>query len=243
MIDVLIATKGDRAPLGLPNIPGPYNVFAATDRPWAVAANRLLDGAAQTGNDALFVDDDIELTPETFMAFHDYKDAADVIGFTLINPTPGGNQYQSGPVFMPRVWIETPDGSLILQHPTAFDTILTPCYVAHVTASCMYLSSRLIQAGVRFPVWPGQHHEDVAFTLDAWLRGFRVMYLPGRVIHHMAAPGNVGATKAMDPKFNEDRQLNAAYLARWVKDNRVRQACEDGRIPVGLVPVERGAIH
>ena len=58
----------------------------------------------------------------------------------------------------------------------------------------------VLTAGVRFPVWPGVHSEDVAFTYDCWLHGFKVLYVPNRA-EHALEPNGVGATKAQTTTF------------------------------------------
>lgn len=247
MITVLCATKGEQKPVGLEFVPvnndagipvmgATISVVPNSDyhechaKPWAVAANTLLDGCP---GDALFLDDDIELTPWAFSQFERYRGQADIIGFSLFRPTAQGLALQSaGFQFM-----KTGDGAGAMLMPlTSMVDLLRPCYVAHVTASCMYLSDKVIRSGLRFPVWPGQHHEDVAFTYEAWLRGFKVMHLPGLVIHHMPDAGTVGATKSKDAGFENDRMVNWAMLQKWQVDNNIMDEIGK-RIPLGAVPV------
>src|SRR5689334_12875317 len=93
MLSVLCATKGDRKPEGLSYIPDEWDYRESHAFPWAVAANELLDGCE---GDALFVDDDIELTADSFMLLDKYRDKADIIGFSLFAPTGGGIAFASG---------------------------------------------------------------------------------------------------------------------------------------------------
>jgi hypothetical protein len=199
MLIVACATKGDREPSGLEYIPVPYQYLPDTRKGWAAASNALLNDAAWLGADVLFVDDDVSLTPRTFEDFERWYDLADVIGFRL---TQGGRTVSAGHVLYP-------DGLLLPnQYPDE------PAYLAHVTASAMYIKHRVLRAGVRFPEWPGVHSEDVAFTHDVWMHGFQVLYWPSPV-EHALEPSGIGATKAHETNLPDRLQANAQRLHEW----------------------------
>lgn len=223
MLTVLCATTGTRIPLGLDSLP-PHTLLTDGRPGWAQAANALLDQAAERGTDALFIDDDIEFTPDSLrLLTPDVLARAEVFGFTLF----------TGYAITSAGFHATLDGGAPQLAPQRnIIDILRPGYVAHVTASCMYLTAAVLRAGVRFPVWPGQHHEDVAFTYECWLRGFRVAYVPGVVYHHLDLAVGVGATKAKLPTFHADRALNHEALQRWVREHDVAAAVRDGRVPM-----------
>lgn len=216
MLDILCATLG-REPLGLGYAPQPNRLLTDARPGWANAANALLDQAAEAGHDALFLDDDVELLPETFAHFDRYYPLADVFGWRL--KTRAGKAISFGHVLLS-------NGAL---WPNIDAT--RAGYVAHVTASVLYLKHAVLAAGVRFPVWPGIHAEDVAFTYDCWLHGFRVAYLPYDAIHDVAANG-VGQTKTHDPRLQERQGQNQRCLALWMREQNVLGAAAAGRIPV-----------
>jgi len=227
-VKILCATTGERCPRGLEHAESldwhERNGYLTDSRfGWANAANALLD---QANDDALFLDDDITLTPSTFHTFPEVDQHADVIGFTLFTR---GNITSAGFHALPNGDLR-PQGNLI--------DLFRPSYVAHVTASCMWISRQVIDAGIRFPVWPGQHHEDVAFTYECWLKGFRVAYVPGVVLHDLDASMGVGATKAKLADFNQQRAVNAQCLRQWIADNDVAGAVKDGRIPTAFRGLE-----
>lgn len=214
MIDVVCATLGQRDPIGL-EYAGEHRLLVDGSPGWATAVNALLD---RSDHDVLHIDDDIELTPHSLSLLASVYDHADVFGFTLFT---GGGISSAG-------FYTQPDGQLVPQRNTL--DLFRPGLVAHCTASCLYIKRRVIDAGVRFPVWRGQHYEDVAFTFDCWLRGFRVAYVPG-VVHHHMDPVGVGATKAKIDGFNAARAVNHTELWRWIAEHDVAGAIRDGRVP------------
>lgn len=221
---VLLATApgNTRRPEGLGSL-GPVEMLVDTRAGWAEAANALLDQAATRGAPALFLDDDITWTPDATRALLAHRDSADMLGFDLWLPA-GHRQWDVHHSL-------TPFGGLVGCNPPG------PCELAHVSTSCCYLSARLIQSGVRFPVWPGTHYEDVAYALSAWLAGFRVAYVGGAVIHAMAGPA--GATKGADPLTLQKQAMNMQYFAHWCMEQGIRGAVEAGRIPAGVRPLEQ----
>lgn len=223
MLDILCATLG-REPLGLEHVPGPARLLTDSRKGWAAASNALLDEACAAGHDALFLDDDVEILPETFTDWERYYPHADVFGWRLKEPT-SGRAISFGHCLMPNGWL-LPN----------FDST-RPSYVAHVTASVLYIKHAVLAAGVRFPYWPGQHSEDVAFTYDCWLHGFKVAYLPLDALHY-THPSGMGATKAHDPNLQERLGQNQRCLAQWVEDHGVLAAGAASRLPFGLWRIE-----
>lgn len=218
MLDILCATLG-REPLGLEHVPQPARLLTDSRKGWANASNALLDQACEAGHDALFLDDDVEILPDTFRDWARWKDSADVFGWRL--KTRAGRAISFGHVLMPNGW-------LIPNYDAT-----NAAYVAHVTASVLYIKHAVLAAGVRFPVWPGVHAEDVAFTYDCWLKGFRVAYLPYDAIHDVSENG-VGQTKTHDEQLQQRLGQNQRLLAEWVASNGVLAAGEAGRMPLGM---------
>jgi hypothetical protein len=218
MLDILCATLG-REPQGLEHVPVPWRLLKDSRQGWAAASNALLDQACEAGHDALFIDDDVEILSDTFSEWDRWRDRADVFGWRL--RARSGRAISFGFVLMPNGWL-MPN----------FDST-NAAYVAHVTASLMYIKHGVLAAGVRFPDWPGLHSEDVAFTYDAWLKGFQVAYLPYDAIHAVAENG-VGQTKTHDPRLMERLGTNQQMLAQWVRDRGVVAAAGAGRLPLGL---------
>jgi hypothetical protein len=223
MIDILVASKNGTLPGGLEHAPA-HDVFLSSAPGWAAASNALLDQAAARGNDVLFLDDDATLTPSTLALLPYYRNTADVFGFTLL----------SGPFVASAGFSVRPDGGLNpAQTPR---DIMTPALVAHVTTSAIYLSARVVRAGIRFPIWPGAHLEDVAFTHACWLAGFKVAYLPGAVDHYITPEGG-GITKSADPAFDAQKEVNLNALRGWMIERDVL-----GAIAAGVIPSERIAL-
>lgn len=227
MIDVLIATAGHRDPIGLHHIHLPYEVHKCTLPGWSAAANKLLDEAAARGRDAIFIDDDIELLPNTFEYLEDYLPYADLFGFNMMSPK--GVHLQGGAVF--HVDKTTFSMSLAPRHSV-------PCHIPHVTASLMYIKNPLLKSKVRFPIWPGLQHEDIAYTLNAWLSGFKVAVLPSDAIHHVDSLHH-GATKGKEPFFEQRATHNLNIVNAWFKKNDIHQHMLDGDIPAKAIPIAR----
>lgn len=201
MIAILCATKGDRKPQGLENVPGGV-YYEDTRKGWAAASNALLDKAATEGCDALFLDDDVTILPETFESMDKWRTNDTVVGFQLRDGDAiisAGHYLSAGGILLPNRKIDT------------------PAYLAHVTASAMYIPHPVLAAGVRFPDWPGVHSEDVAFTYDVWLHGFKVLYWPSPVLHDVAENG-LGATKVGEHNLGARLLENARYLGMWLQE-------------------------
>lgn len=215
---IICATAGKREPQGLQHID--HAAYWTDTRPgWGPAANALLDRCAESGHDALFIDDDVELTAGTWALLAKHYDDAELFGPTLFT---GGAITSAGFHATPEAGL-SPQANLL--------DLMRPSYVAHVTASCLYIKAAVLQQGLRFPLWPGQHHEDVALTFEAWLRGFRVAYLPGVAYHHLNVQVGVGATKALMPTFHADRAVNYERLQAWLAEHGVRAAIARGEVP------------
>lgn len=200
---------------------------------WANAANSLLDRAARRKDidGVLFLDDDIQLTDTSLELLPKYRHQADIIGFSLFKPTPSGLIPQScGHQFVPH------NGSVVLIPLSSAADMLTPLYCAHVTASCVYINRNILRAGIRFPVWDGEHYEDVVFTIRAWMHGFKVAYVPGLVIHHFGQ--TAGRTKEADSNFDQKRNKNLQQLLSWYKEINLVDLCVRGVVPLGAQKIE-----
>src|SRR5262245_42037243 len=128
---VLCASKGGKPPAGLEHLPWPHRLLIDSRPGWVHAANALLDEAQASGTDAIFVDDDVTILPETFQGFEAYRGLADVFGFRLLDPA--GKTVHAGY----GLTHGNPD-------PGA------ACYAAHVTASLLYLTAGFLRSGIRF---------------------------------------------------------------------------------------------
>lgn len=224
MLNVLVACKEPTTPGGLEYIPGEFlrdwRVIYNSSPGWANASNQLLDYASAEGGDALFLDDDAILTETSLARLRALYDRAEVFGFTLVDElghiTSAAHElHPSGQIF-----------------PRSAAMAGTPAYVAHVTTSAIYLKESVLRAGVRFPVWPGVHKEDIAFTLACWLAGQRVLYVPGKVVHPLG-DAHVGRTKAQEQGLSEKLELNNIALTQWMIDHKIMEAAREGRIPFG----------
>lgn len=210
---ILCATKGDRRPAGLEHAPE-HTYMEDTRKGWAKASNALLDAADRAGSDALFLDDDVTLLPETFDAMEHWRGADTVVGFQLRD----GDQIISAGHYLSSGGILLPNRNVDM-----------PAYLAHVTASAMYLPHAVLAAGMRFPDWPGVHGEDVAFTYDVWLRGFKVLYWPAPVLHDVAENG-IGLTKTNEHNLGARLLENHRLLGMWIQERRAGF----GRVPMGV---------
>lgn len=225
MLNVLVACKETKAPEGLTHLGVflmDWRIIYSSVPGWANAANALLDAAALQDGDALFLDDDVSLTEGCLEHVQAHYDQADIFGLDLHDMS-GARQAGA-------------------RHVLSNDGLLSdwnspgPAYVAHVSTSAIYLKEDFIRSGVRFPVWDGMHWEDVAFCLDAWLQGFKVMAIPGYV--HHAIVGGVGSTKRHDPDFWARWARNRQAFGEWMGERGVMQAMADGRVPCGARELE-----
>ncbi len=218
MLNILVSCKQQKEPGGLEHIGQPYRVLYDTTPGWAAASNSLLENAALLGGDALFLDDDTVLTPTSLEGVHQYYADADLFGLDL-HDMAGQRQIGARHVMdkmgVIHDWVEP-----------------GPAYVAHVSTSAIYIKEHVLQSALRFPVWDGIHWEDVAFCVNAWLLGFRVMAVPGYV--HHAIVGGVGATKRHDAAFWDRWGRNRQAFSAWSGEHGVIRALADGRVPVGV---------
>lgn len=213
MLSILCATKGDRRPGGLGHAP-PHTYLEDTRAGWAKASNALLGAAASSGHSALFLDDDVTLLPETFEDMAEWQSTGAVVGFQLRDGDAvisAGHYLSHGGILLPN---RNPD---------------TPAYLAHVTASAMYIPHAVLAAGVRFPDWPGVHSEDVAFTYAVWLAGFKVLYWPSPVLHEVAENG-IGLTKVGEANLGARLLDNSRRLGMWMQEQNVL-----GNVPMGVM--------
>lgn len=216
-VDILVATARNCLPKGLDLCPWRIFVHADIHKGWAEASNRLLDVAEANGRDALFLDDDIEILPESFVLLEKHYHEAEVFGFNLMHPQ-GRRSYG---------WI-LPAPDRIMVDPSFCQD---PCYVAHVTTSAIYLKHSVLKAGVRFPVWKGAWYEDVAFTIDCWLAGQRVAYIGGDIVHEF------GTTKVTMPNGCELNDINLRALADFFHERDVVNRCSGNQVEAGKVPI------
>lgn len=225
MLNILVACKETKAPGGLEFIGEflhDWRIIYSSIPGWANAANALLDWSAREGCDALFLDDDTTLTAGCLAGVHAHYTEASLFGLDLHDLT-GSRQAGARHIL-------DKEGAL-------HDWVAPgPAYVAHVSTSAIYLKEDFIQSGVRFPVWDGIHWEDVAFCLDAWLHGFKVMAVPGYV-HHAIVAG-VGATKRHTPEFWEKWASNRQAFGAWCGEHQIMQALARGDVPVGVRELE-----
>ena len=222
MLNILVACKVPKTMEGLRFIRDEQRIIFDTRKGWAEASNALLEQAAALGGDALFLDDDTALTPASLDGVKAHYFDADLFGLDLHDMN---GERQAGARH-----ILGADGALV-------DWVQPgPAYVAHVSTSAIYIKERVLRAGVRFPVWPGIHWEDVAFCLDAWLSGFKVMAVPGYV--HHAIVGGVGATKRHDADFWNRWGRNRQAFYDWCGERGMMQALAEGRVPIGVGRLE-----
>lgn len=226
MIDVCVCTLGNREPAGLQFIPEEFRLIRSSERPWPAAANDVLDRSA---NDVLFVDDDIEFVPDSFHHFDRYRDKAEVIGFSLHHCANGAWELQNAGY----MYFSDGNKAVSMEKDEAH-------YVAHVTASCMFIKKEVVRSGLRFPVWDGVYSEDLVFTPGAWLKGFRVAHIPGFVRHHMrwAEVGLAGAEKAGLSNLKAEWEKNRAHLSQWEKENDILGNVQRGVIPNGRIKIQ-----
>lgn len=210
MLNVLVACKAPKHPGGLEHLGVEgvdWRIAFDTGAGWAAASNRLLDHA---DGDVLFCDDDVTFTAGCLDGVQQWRGHADVFGLDL-HDLRGARQVGARHIL-------TAEGAVA-------DWVAPgPAYVAHVSTSAIYLSAAVARV-VRFPIWEGLHWEDVAFCFEAWTRGFRVMAVPGTVLH--AIEQGVGATKRQDAAFWPRWHVNRAAFQAWCQGRDLRA------VPVG----------
>lgn len=209
MLNILVASKEPKEPGGLHYLP-PHRVIYSHAVPWGRAANDLIEQAARLGGDAIFCDDDVTFQLNSLgvlfkshLLTMDFPtplySLADAFGFDLHDTS---NTRQAGARH-----ILQEDGSIPeWVHPG-------PAYVAHCSTSAIYLKESALRSGARFPEWPGIHWEDVAYCMDLWAHGCKVMAVPGLVLHDIV--GGVGATKRHSAEFWQKWQHNQAAFRQW----------------------------
>lgn len=215
MLNILVASKEPKEPGGLEYLP-PHRVIYSHAVPWGRAANDLIEQAAQLGGDAIFCDDDVTFQKESLFHLNTrlgqsfgghfgktLYELGDAFGFDLHDTS---NTRQAGARH-----ILADDGSIPeWVHPG-------PAYVAHCSTSAIYLKQSALRSGARFPEWPGIHWEDVAYCMDLWAHGCKVMAVPGLVLHDIV--GGVGATKRHSPEFWQKWQHNQAAFRQWCAEH------------------------
>lgn len=179
----------------LRHIPFGYRLHLMTEgKSWPEAIN---SGIKESTGDVLFMDDDIQVLPETFKDFESYYPKADIFGFKLLFPN-RFIQHAGGCVNRNNLGHYGHGASAGFDEPT---------YVSHVTASLMYVKRSVIDkiGGIAID-YPGDQFEDVDFNLRAINAGFKILYVPGEAIH------SESQTKKQDVKFLERFAANKAEL-------------------------------
>lgn len=164
----------------LHNVPWPYKLHViTTGKTWAEAINIGLKQSDKK-NDVILMDDDVFITPKTFIDMESTMDDADIFGFKLLFPN-GEIQHAGGIVRNESI------GHIGFQEEDKgqFDQ---PCYVCHATTSLIYIKRHVLDSleGMAEDI-PGIQMEDVDFSFRAIRAGFKILYLPNSAIHLQSA--------------------------------------------------------
>lgn len=194
----------------------PFEITLLTDTEpgWSRGVNRCLQ--RRGSGDVLIIDDDIVVHEHTFDHLPELFDHGDVFGFRLLYPD---GQLQH-------------DGALIRWEGSCAhirDDSHEPSYVACVTASLCYIKASVFERVPRYVEWPGMQWEDVAFCVDAWFAGARVLYVPDEATHEESG------TKKNDPRFWDAFSENQACFRQYYREKAVVLAQmfgETHRIPL-----------
>lgn len=221
-VDVLMPTlgkKGDKTVKSLAaNFTGfNFDVFHSSVYGWSRAINEMLTKFHHPERDVLIIDDDVEVLPDTFKGFDDYYELADVFGFKLLYPD-GTLQHGGGFV----------NAAAQTGHLTT--NVDQPSYVQYVTASLCYIKADVIKEIKALQVWPGVQYEDVALCMEAWLAGFKVMYLPMAAIHEETG------TKRFEADLQTKLSINAYEFKRKYREAATQLSFlfgNDRRLPIG----------
>jgi GT2 family glycosyltransferase len=220
MIDVIIPTKlyphYKKCIQALKeNTPVPYRLFLVTEGDsWPQAVNKGIEKSMDSDNDIVIMDDDIEVLPQWLDKIDEYKKKADMIGFKLLYPN--GRIYSAGGKIvytiknrllglrpygvLQRGWLER-DGA---------NKYGKAEYVPHVTASLVYIRKYVLKEIQFDESFPGMQYEDTDFCYKALIKGYKIMYIPNKAIHHSSL------TKRRDPLFSDKLTLNSDILyERW----------------------------
>jgi GT2 family glycosyltransferase len=164
----------------LHNIPWPYRLHVITGgKTWAQAINI---GLAQSDkkNDVILMDDDVFITPDTFLEMQTYMDDADIFGFKLLFPD-GDIQHAGGIVRNESI------GHIGFQEQDQ-GQYNEPKYVCHATTSLIYIKRHVLDSiGGMAEDIPGLQMEDVDFNFRALKAGFKIIQLPGAAVHLQSA--------------------------------------------------------
>jgi len=198
-VDVIIPTKKgpqyQTAVSSTRHIPFPFKLHTITDGDsWPEAINI---GFNESTGDVLLMDDDIVLLKDTFKPMLDLFDKADIFGFKLIFPD-GRIQHAGG-------FIAGTQMGHIGHGEEDKGQYDGPLYVAHCTASLLYIKRPVIEKLVKMYKMMGVQFEDVEFSCRALKAGFKIMYTPGKAIH------GESVTKKRDPFFAD--MMGANYMA------------------------------
>jgi len=174
-------------------------------------------GLAQRTPDAdvLIIDDDAQILTGTFDGLEEWYPLADIFGFRLLFED-GRLQHDGG-------WVnELGSAGHIFRESDVRG------YVGYVTASVCLIKAHVFEKVARFPEWTGYQWEDVAFCMDAWASGMKVIYIPNDAVH------NETQTKKHDSEFWEKFRLNAILFSARYKEQTKKVSMRIGntlRIP------------
>lgn len=208
IIDVIIPTlkkpHAFEAIASLKYLPFPIRLHLITEGDkWAEAINL---GLCEAKGDVLLMDDDITLLPFTFKDFDKYYHDADIFGFKLLFPD-GKIQHGGGMINL--------FGFGHYGYGKPQNECSEPQYLAHCTASLLFIKRYVIEKiGLMASDWPGDHFEDVDFSLRAIKEGFKILYIPNPAIHHETA----------SKKDNGNFEINHKILrSKWFRDIAVME--------------------
>lgn len=195
-VDLIMPTLGQdhssKAMESLRHIPFPFTLHLMREPGWPQAINA---GFKLSTGDVLLMDDDVEILPETFVDFDPTR--ADITGFKLIYPS--GKIQHAGVIFH--------DGRLCHLGRGRSDKYFSDYrYLGAATASLLYIRRHVIDALKEMVIWDGWQYEDTEFCFRALKNNFRILYHPGKAIHHESL------TKKKDPRFEELMAMNQETL-------------------------------
>lgn len=251
-VDIVMPTlskMGTMTEDSLHHIPFKYKLYkSAHPGGWPQAINECLEERKKNNKsgelrDVIIVDDDIKIFPNTFKNFEMYLPHADVFGFKLTRRhmvVHDGTIYNDEKMplhfcYQRRRDFKLPRLFRSLYHIVDHWKAREAGYVAHVTASLCYIKSEVLDK-VSFPVWPGSYWEDTAFTLEAWKKGFKVLYCPMRAYHENAGTKgkiNEGEMRWMSPKCKLNQSI---FMEKYSADIMKIKAAFDpfnGKVPLG----------
>jgi GT2 family glycosyltransferase len=161
----------------LKHIPFEYKLLLVSDgKSWPEAINI---GLAQSdkSDDVILMDDDVQLTADTFKDFQRSKAQADIIGFKLLFPD--GTIQHAGGYWRTFAGID----HYYLNKPDCWIPFNLVC---HATTSLIYIKRHVLNEleGMRDNEKGGIHFQDLDFSWRALKAGFRIGVHPYSAFHH-----------------------------------------------------------